>query len=349
METTIQFLREEDLPAFCERLGVESLFGTVRQHDHVAYESLAGGQNQPLELRGRPPAESVKGFFFPSKERVAVYPAPESESLTDKEDKIVLIGARACDLAALAILDRIFIHGESPDPFYQRRRENSLLITVDCNRPAEYCFCNLLDGKPFVDRSFDIHLSPVEAGYLIAADSDKGAAVLAKSADLLTPAQTVQIEQRDRQRQEALDTLGRQNQEFAPPPQAPGAGSTPDFAALAAEAGSCVECGACSYICPTCHCFLLFDHRGRTEPLRFEREKTWDSCLLANFAKMAGVGGFKPTPRPQLRDRFENRLRHKFEWMVENLNLVGCVGCGRCRAACMGGCDIRTALQELVR
>ena len=68
---------------------------------------------------------------------------------------------------------------------------------------------------------------------------------------------------------------------------------------------------------------------------------------MANFAKMAGVDGIKPTPRPELRHRFENRVRHKFEWMLENLNVIGCVGCGRCEAACMGGSDMRKVFKEL--
>ena len=93
--------------------------------------------------------------------------------------------------------------------------------------------------------------------------------------------------------------------------------------------------------------FFLFDQRGPGAGENFERHKTWDSCILANFAKMAGVGGLKPTPRPELRSRFENRLRHKFEWMVENLNVIGCVGCGRCEAACMGGSDVKALFKEL--
>ena len=109
----------------------------------------------------------------------------------------------------------------------------------------------------------------------------------------------------------------------------------------------CVECGACSYICPTCHCFLLYDEPAGGEEGKSKRMRAWDSCLMASYAKMAGVGGVKPTPRPRLASRFENRVRHKFDWMVQNLEEIGCVGCGRCTQACAGGSDIREVIHRL--
>ena len=115
------------------------------------------------------------------------------------------------------------------------------------------------------------------------------------------------------------------------------------------EANTCVECGACNFICPTCHCFFLYDQPQHDSPDHSERQKTWDSCLLSNYAKMAGVGGMKPTPRPEVRSRFENRVRHKFDWMPSNLQLFGCVGCGRCIEACLADLDIRDVFKEFGR
>jgi len=62
---------------------------------------------------------------------------------------------------------------------------------------------------------------------------------------------------------------------------------------------------------------------------------------------MAGVGGMKATPRPELRQRFENRILHKFVWFPENMGCLGCVGCGRCTDACLGERDLRQLFVDL--
>ena len=73
MGSDVHFLKEADLPAFLQALSGDSFFATVQRQEQVSYEEL------PLEERGRaalrcaPPVESVKGFLFPVRERVAVY------------------------------------------------------------------------------------------------------------------------------------------------------------------------------------------------------------------------------------------------------------------------------------
>jgi ferredoxin len=70
------------------------------------------------------------------------------------------------------------------------------------------------------------------------------------------------------------------------------------------EALRCVECGACNTVCPTCHCFLLLDQLHSGELDRF---RLWDSCLLKDFAQVAGGAN----PRPQLWMRLREPLREE--------------------------------------
>jgi ferredoxin len=113
------------------------------------------------------------------------------------------------------------------------------------------------------------------------------------------------------------------------------------------EGDTCVECAACTNICPTCHCFYLLDVPAGPEGEAGERYKVWDSCILGDYSRMAGVGGMKPNPRPEMRSRFANRVLHKFHAFPENFHRIGCTGCGRCIAACFGGSDLRRVLKEL--
>ena len=70
---------------------------------------------------------------------------------------------------------------------------------------------------------------------------------------------------------------------------------------------TCVECGACNTICPTCHCFLLLDQLGDRDLVRY---RLWDSCLIKDFAEVAGGAN----PRPHLWMRLRNRFEKKFDF-----------------------------------
>lgn len=345
------FIVETELRALLVEIDRGPLFATVAEEEGRShFERIEQGQIAKLALRCLPPVESAKSFLFPAKERVAVYPGGPSEPETGLSDDApqILLGVRACDLLAIEILDLVLREGEFDDPFYSQRRDHTLLISVDCIAPAESCFCNLVGGKPFPDGAYDLALTPVKDGYVVAIGSQAGKEIVLERARSFKEALSEQLQEREEVRAACMAKLEEQNAPFKPKrpiEEALAGGDVSDkWLKLAA---ACVECGGCSYVCPTCHCFLLYDQIAGGETGLNERIKAWDSCFLGSFAKMAGVGGMKATPRPELPLRFENRVRHKFEWSRENIGRLGCVGCGRCSEACLGGCDIREVIRKI--
>jgi formate hydrogenlyase subunit 6/NADH:ubiquinone oxidoreductase subunit I len=107
-------------------------------------------------------------------------------------------------------------------------------------------------------------------------------------------------------------------------------------------AKDCVECGACNFICCTCHCFLLAD--GVDADGRPARTKLWDACLYKGFARTAGGGN----PRPLRAERLRNRFDKKFSFFPQVLGRYACDGCGRCTEACIANIDIRDVLRRAV-
>jgi len=192
---------------------------------------------------------------------------------------------------------------------------------------------------------YDVNLTPLEDGYIAEAATDRGrdwlgAATAAEATDK-------QLAQRDEIRSRMTERIRKQNAEFTftagdeVQPQLP----DDDDDSWQKFAADCVECGACTNICPTCHCFYLYDQV--LSPEAFERVRTWDSCLLSTYHRMAGGENMKLTPRPKLLSRLANRVLHKFTYSPQQYNLLGCVGCGRCIDACLGAIDIRQVVQEL--
>ncbi|HBG82058.1 TPA: hypothetical protein DDW69_04490 [candidate division CPR2 bacterium] len=105
----------------------------------------------------------------------------------------------------------------------------------------------------------------------------------------------------------------------------------------------CFGCGTCSYVCPVCYCFDIkdtFDLKGNAK-----RERCWDSCMLSNFATIAGGYDF----RPELRNRIYNWYYHKFVRMPKELKRVGCVGCSRCVSFCPARINIREVLSDVLK
>jgi formate hydrogenlyase subunit 6/NADH:ubiquinone oxidoreductase subunit I len=237
------------------------------------------------------------------------------------------------------------LEGEFRDPFYAARRQAQTLISVDCAEAHETCFCTALGCKPYAEAGFDLNLTPVAGGYLVEAGTDKGRAILQRAGSAAKPATDAQLAEREAVRRHTAEAIEKQTKGLRVSEKIQASLLAAQKSGKGLEAsGECVECAACTFICPTCYCFYLHDQPAGKD--RFERLRTWDSCLLGDYARMAGPRGAKPTPRPRLRSRFVNRLLHKYAFGPEQFGATGCVGCGRCIEACFGKIDIRKVLRE---
>jgi len=125
---------------------------------------------------------SLKNFLFPARETFETWqrdadgwqlstPAHEPESLA-------VIGVRGCDLAALAIQDRVFMGGESIDVRYKARRERLFLVAVNCRRAAATCFCHSMGCGPAAGPGHDLALTEVGDRFAVEVASAAGAAVI---------------------------------------------------------------------------------------------------------------------------------------------------------------------------
>jgi ferredoxin len=314
----------------------------VRRGDNLV---LASSERVPVseaipdgEIRTVDP---LKALFFMGREKVAE--GFEQGAPSGRPEPFCALSAKACDLRGFRILDKVFLDPEFGDPTYRDLRSRSLIISSDCTSPAETCFCTAIGTMPWAEEGFDLNLSPVDGGFLVEDGSDRGREILAKHAQFFSEPSGEQIDQRTRNRESAAAKVRELVR----------ASGTPDSKTLEGrvmkcyeskmweeEASTCVECGACNTVCPTCHCFLLYDQNGPSGPARF---RVWDSCLIKDFARVAGGAN----PRKSLWMRLRNRFEKKFDFFPKVTGLYACTGCGRCISACPGRIDIRKVLRRL--
>jgi sulfhydrogenase subunit beta (sulfur reductase) len=291
------------------------------------------------ELDGIRAVEPLKSFYFRLKERVAAYPGGPDP--LQEEPGFVLVGAKNCDLRGLECLDHTFTEGPVKDPFWVTRREKALVVGSDCSEPAETCFCTLLGAQPYPESSFDLSIATIESGILLEIGSEKGEMALRVDGFQLKPATYEQIAERDLKRERTRRNVEEQNRKYET------ANSYVDLVSKNFESpawtkyvGRCREDAACLAVCPTCHCFLLYDQKsGDTN----ERVRVWDFCYLRGYTRCGGGH----TARATGNDRFKNKYVKKFQFYPSQYDMMACTGCGRCVEACLAGIDMRQVLHDL--
>jgi len=336
----------EQFELFLEKIvGDGLLFANVEDEEgRVHFEKLSSDELTRIFLGKARSVETIKAFFFPPRSVVAQYPQNSSAGSEEKSHapQTVILGLRACGLKALEILDHVFLD-DVLDPLYQSRRENSLIISCDCSQPWETCFCTEVGYLPYAESGFDLNVSPLNGKLLVEVGSEKGKKAISAHAGLFAEAPEDLLQRRKAYRQAVTEQVKKNNKSFhiSPPYQ------QTVQEQLASEAWkkeglaySCVECGACTHVCPTCRCFLLVDHE---KDGGYERSMVWDACFYPGYWRMAG----NLSPKPRLMHRFQNRFSCKFSYFPDNYDIISCTGCGRCIEACPGNIDIRRCLSEL--
>ena len=145
------------------------------RRDAETADWCAADATEPFDWGVPRPLPSAKRFFFPPREAVLRW---EGDALAEEPVAVTpfaLFGLRACDAAALAYQDRFFAR----DPRYQARRAQALIVVVDCLAACEGGFCRDMDAGPFAASGFDLALTPLADGRVVAvAGTDAGRAVL---------------------------------------------------------------------------------------------------------------------------------------------------------------------------
>ena len=249
---------------------------------------------------------SAKHVFFPQKEALLYFRGKE---IIQSARPTVLFGVRPCDMNAIAYTD-LFFRG---DPYYEKKRESTIILGLQCTRPFKNCYCHLTDT--FESSNYDALFIESKNDFFIDAKTEKGRDIvkrLCKNLCRVVGEKEIEtlmnlIKQNFIRKNNAIKINDKVIERFSK---------------------DCYSCTMCTSVCPTCTCFDIEDEMGIGRPYR--RVRKWDSCQTQPFTRVAGEFVFRETRLSRVRQR----IYCKFDYSKKNHGMLSCTGCGRCIPIC---------------
>ncbi len=310
----------------------------------VEYRVLTPQKASPTGLGKGIARMSPKGAWFPRTETVLRVQRKDGQQWTINDPKrefpwVVIFGARPCDAAAPEILAPLF-GWDFHDAFFEERMKKISFVVMGCRSAVDAaCFCTSVGIDPSGKGAGDVVLTELDdGGYLAEARTEAGRQLLAVIPDGLC-GQAAEPADLEALREKSRQSIARK---FDPESVRTALAKRFTDPMWQQAAQSCLACGTCAYVCPTCHCFDLQDEMSGKNGIR---QKNWDACAFPLFT--LHTSGHNP--RPDQPSRWRQRLSHKFRYYPEKFGHVLCTGCGRCIRLCPAGMDLLADLQELAK
>jgi ferredoxin len=340
-----------------------TLVGPTVRDGAIVYREIEGAEDLPVgwtedqdagayRLRRRAD-DAVFGFnvgpnswkerFFPPRRR-EWQATREADAFRIEPDeppasRLALVGARSCDLHAIAVQDRVFLGGAYADPDYAARRRDVFVVAVNCGQASGTCFCVSMGTGPRASAGFDLALTELHDGghrFHVEIGTPRGGAVLARVAcEAATPADA---EAADAVVATTAASMGRRLDTAGIKELLYGSYEHPRWDEVATR---CLTCANCTLVCPTCFCATVEDVTDVTGD-HAERWRRWDSCFTLDHSYIHGG-----SVRPSARSRYRQWLVHKLATWIDQFGTSGCVGCGRCITWCPVGIDLTEEVKAI--
>jgi ferredoxin len=321
----------DDLPAGWTEIQDAATYRLERREDEARFGYPVG-------------PHSWKRFLLPP--RIRLWQARRRDGAVEIAEEpppdrpLAFVGARSCDMNAIAVQDRVLLEGAYVERDYAARREGVFVAAVDCGVPGGTCFCVSMGTGPAVQGGYDLRLTEILEGghrFLIEAGSTRGEDVLAELPTRDATPEDVQAA--GHVTATAAERMGRTLESAGLRDLLDRNRRHPRWAEVADR---CLTCGNCTLVCPTCFCTSVDDVNVLGAEQADERWRRWDSCYSVEYSHIHG-GSVRPTARA----RYRQWLTHKFGTWFDQFGTSGCVGCGRCITWCPVGIDVTEELAAI--
>jgi ferredoxin len=249
------------------------------------------------------------------------------------EARYAFLGVRACELAAIAIQDRVFLGSGHLDRTYRTAREDVFTVALNCMVAGGTCFCVSMETGPRCTSGFDLVITeviePERHEFVLESGTSAGEQVMS-----MLPGRPAGDDDRadvDRVVEATASSMGRSMDTAGIKELLYDNVESPRWEDVAAR---CLACTNCTLVCPTCFCSTTED-TVTLDGSSATRSRRWDSCFTMDFSNLHGVA-----VRSSTKSRYRQWMTHKLAAWYDQFGSSGCVGCGRCITWCPVGIDI---------
>jgi sulfhydrogenase subunit beta (sulfur reductase) len=312
------------------------LFGPVREAAHTAFAPLPPDRAPDMDIQNT--RTSPRSVVYPQAEVMFNYTTDDNDPdahvmKTPERDETprAAVGIRPCDAYSFVLVRRNFDTPEYKDVYWLENLAGTTFVGLACENPCATCFCTSAGCGPYHEAGLDVLLLEDGDGYLARVLTDKGT-------DFVKAAgweETTELSDADFEKRKAAAEA-----KIVSEVPTDRLSSTDTLALYDADfwddvAFSCINCGTCTYLCPTCWCFDIQDETKGTDGIRY---RCWDSCMFPLFT----LHGSGHNPRGDKVQRVRQRFMHKLKYYLSQYgDGIQCVGCGRCVQYCPVNIDIR--------
>lgn len=283
---------------------------------------------------------SAKSVIFPQTEKILVTSLDESKEdhhimkkVETKSLPRAVLGIRPYDAKAFELVKLNFDTEDYRDPYWCDAYEATTFVGLGINKPGPLDFSTATGTGPFCEDGLDILLADLDDNYLAKVLTDKGETFV-NVCGFKSPAEEKESQMLfDILRKEAEKNITANiNTDKLKEKNILELHDAPFWEDVAF---SCINCGTCTYVCPTCWCFDIQDETKRKSSARF---RNWDSCMSSLFTRHATGHNPRDTKTQRVRQRFMHKLKYFLDKYDQG---IMCVGCGRCVKSCPVNIDIR--------
>ena len=318
--------------------GTYRLYGPVKEGNFHNFRQLHQGQLPDLSCLNT--RLSPKSIIYPQTEVMFEYSLDENqedhhilkEANKDYSPQAV-IGIRPCDARAFGLVRLNFDTPEYKDPYWLKAYEATTLVGLACEAPCSSCFCTTAGCGPYHEEELDLLLVENGDQYQAKVITAKGEAFVADAGWKSAVDEQAALKEIEAKKKAAEDKISA----FVKTDNLREIETNDLYNAPFWEevSFSCINCGTCTYVCPTCWCFDIQDENRGNSGCRM---RNWDSCMYPLFT----LHGSGHNPRNTKLHRVRQRFMHKLKYYVDKYDAgIQCVGCGRCIRLCPVNIDIR--------
>ena len=341
-------IRKASFFHWIDSLGSEyRVFGPVKDKDQAVFKEIASAKDLFMEY----PTTMLspgKMFIYMPREDILKFSRRSSgsemkadlsiEEITPEVEKQMIVGIHPCDTNAILYLDTHFSRA-FVDPYYKARRDNTILIALNCLQVQEDCFCSSVDAGPHLksQSGYDMVLTDFGEDYLVEIKSARISKIFTIKGKKAGPR-----EWRLKSEKEGsliggfkksidikgLDELYLRNLDH------------PVWENTANE--RCLSCSNCVMVCPTCFCYDVVDEIDM-DLKGGKRFRQVDACQDFRFAEVHG-GNFRRIRASRLRQFQMHNLNYSSQY-----GMTKTVGCGRCITWCPTRIDLTEVAKEIQR